>query len=188
MEKQEMFSTVLDEKKKELEQLCRIEEELIAKTQEKLKRVNLINWGLYEKIYQDNDSDLAIYDIKEEKYYIRKPLEISDSDYEKLLEIDKEVAKTNERIKKLTLNAKGSCNVEMDSNTGSGFTALGVIIMIIAFILGFILIAMGGGYVFITWFVGLVVGLVFIAIADILKKLKEINHKLNNVSNPNEHS
>ena len=161
------------------------EEEL--KKQEEAKKKTLIDLGLFEKVYsQDNtQSDGFSYgewDSKDAKvkYFKKVPIEVSDEEYEE--------------IKKYSNQSKDTFQdyFSNDNPIATALTVIAVIIFIGGFIAGIALgrVVVDRGYsyrytytefsfaaAFVYWFASFVSGMVFLGFAEIIKLLTEIKNK-----------
>lgn len=141
---------------------------------EKEKQEYLILRGLYEKVYSENDTSNSEYpyvDFDDEthknKYFKKVPIDITDSEYHYLIELDKP-KKTN--------------------TIASILTFIAWLIFIIGFLAGVILgnVEVGTYYshtefsfavALIYWAVSFISGISILAFAEIIKLLNDIKNK-----------
>lgn len=134
----------------------------------------LVSLGLYEKYYPQQNESLADYeaahletawDSKAQQYYVKVPVEVSDEEYEEILQYEN-VKSTDEK----------------KNNTVSGvFEVIGFIIFFVGFIAGVSLGVVSGRFTFsvafIYWIAAFISGMLFIGIAEIIKLLEDIKNK-----------
>ncbi len=139
---------------------------------------NLIKWGLYEKVYVDNENYDAAngdYEWNEEKQqnllFNKVPIEVTDEEYQAILDVLDEDNKNEE---------------EQNNKIATALTYIGVIIYCGGAILGLVYgnesTDYGTEFVFAIaikyWITAFISGTVFLGFAEIIKLLEEIKNKL----------
>src|SRR5690554_4166744 len=185
MEQQDKLSQAYEKLQKELDGIYQKEEQLKAEQQEIIRRNNLTRWGLYEKIYQKEKSPNAFFDVIEQKYFKKQFFDISNEDYQKLLELDEKINVALKGLKKHRVKKQTSKKERVGNSVASVFKAMAVFVGIAAFILGLILFATGGEGGLIVWVSGFVTCMFFTAISEILDLLAKIDNKLGGKNSKN---
>lgn len=131
------------------------------KEAEKLKKKNdyLIKLGLCEVVYSpDGSSQNNEYPMFDNRSYCKKiPYPVSDGEYK-------------------LIQSYGKAEVEKNKIT-SMLQIISALIFMVAFIAGFIFLEESLVLAFIYWISGFITGTLFLAIAEIIKLLHEINLK-----------
>lgn len=142
--------------------------ELLKKQHTEFKNKKIIEWNLYEKIYtdtNDNSDEIHYSEWDEEKhctvYYIRKPYDISDEQFEEIEKLNNE------------LNAPALSK----NNVATGIKIIAIIIYIIGFFAGLVFI--GDEFIISVWYwIGsLITGTFILGFSEVIKLLHEINNK-----------
>ena len=138
------------------------------------KRKFLLNNELYEKVYYDGDGDIADFpfsewdsDLSAQRHYKRIPLEVSDEEYEEM--------------KKYTPKSNPQEELEDHNPIATVLLVVALIIFGSFFILGIILGVDRRGDLTIMapiyWGCGLITGVFYLGLAEIIKLLTQIKNK-----------
>ncbi len=153
--------------------------EKVAKFLEKEKRKNLINLGLYDKIYAPDNIRTDEYPLSEldntgliRKYYKAVPFKVTDEEYQQII--------------KLSQKPKVLPTSKPDKNTIAKFlTVIAWITFICGFIAGIIwgyLLGHGEGalvefiFTLLFWFAAFISGTLFLGFAEIIELLDTIRY------------
>lgn len=153
--------------------------EKVAKFLEKEKRKNLINLGLYDKIYAPDNIQTDEYPLSEwdntvliRKYYKAVPFKVTDEEYQQII--------------KLSQKPKVLPTSKPDKNTIAKFlTVIAWITFICGFIAGIIwgnLLGDGEGalvgfiFMLLFWFAAFISGTLFLGFAEIIELLDTIRY------------
>lgn len=171
----ELINAAIEKQEQELQRLIKQkaekdQRELEIKQQKalKIKRYNLLKWGLFEKKYLDGYETNALYDMTEKKYYKKVLIEISDEDYNKLLDIDSQI--NNIKDKPIM-----PISVTTSPDICIGLKILATLIFIATFLLGIFGLHL-------IWIPGIFVGGLLLIISSLFNNIDKVDQKVNEIN------